>query len=60
MGWLTGRPEVRELLGQHARLRRANDVVADMVFSMSWPSGQAAAQLAQRCDRRDDGVSITT
>ena len=35
MGWLTGRPEVaRGLLGQlAARLRRANDVVADLVFS---------------------------
>ena len=33
--WLTGRPEVsRALLGQLAeRLRRANDVVADLVFS---------------------------
>src|SRR5215207_8622441 len=62
MGWLTGRPEVAQgLLGQlAARLRRANDVVADMVFSDV--PGRVAKQLlelAQRFgDRRDDGVHV--
>ena len=62
MGWLTGRPEVAQgLLGQLAgRLRRANDVVADMVFSDV--PGRVAKQLlelAQRFgDRRGDGVHV--
>jgi CRP/FNR family cyclic AMP-dependent transcriptional regulator len=62
MGWLTGRPEVAQsLLGQlAARLRRANDVVADMVFSDV--PGRVAKQLlelAQRFgDRREDGVHV--
>ena len=62
MGWLTGRPEVAQgLLGQlAARLRRANDVVADLVFSDV--PGRVAKQLlelAQRFgDRRDDGVHV--
>jgi CRP-like cAMP-binding protein len=62
MGWLTGRPEVAQsLLGQlAARLRRANDVVADMVFSDV--PGRVAKQLlelAQRFgDKRDDGVHV--
>ena len=62
MGWLTGRPEVAQsLLGQlAARLRRANDVVADLVFSDV--PGRVAKQLlelAQRFgDKRDDGVHV--
>ena len=62
MGWLTGRPEVAQsLLGQlAARLRRANDVVADLVFSDV--PGRVAKQLlelAQRFgDQRDDGVHV--
>ena len=63
MGWLTGRPEVA--LGparpsSPARLRRANDVVADLVFSDV--PGRVAKQLlelAQRFgDRREDGVHV--
>src|SRR5688500_5669884 len=62
MGWLTGRPEVAQgLLGQlAARLRRANDVVADLVFSDV--PGRVAKQLlelAQRFgDKRDDGMHV--
>ena len=62
MGWLAGRPEVAQgLLGQlAARLRRANDVVADLVFSDV--PGRVAKQLlelAQRFgDTRDDGVHV--
>ncbi len=62
MGWLAGRPEVaRGMLGQlAARLRRANDVVADLVFSDV--PGRVAKQLlelAQRFgDKRDDGVHV--
>ena len=60
--WLTGRPEVAQgLLGQlAARLRRANDVVADLVFSDV--PGRVAKQLlelAQRFgDKRDDGMHV--
>ena len=62
MGWLIGRPEEAQgLLGQlAARLRRANDVVADLVFSDV--PGRVAKQLlelAQRFgDARDDGVHV--
>jgi CRP/FNR family transcriptional regulator, cyclic AMP receptor protein len=60
--WLTGRPEVAQgLLGQlAARLRRANDVVADLVFSDV--PGRVAKQLlelAQRFgDKREDGMHV--
>lgn len=49
--WLTGRPEVsRALLGQLAsRLRRANDVVSDLVFSDV--PGRVAKQLLELADR---------
>ena len=62
MGWLAGRPEVAQgLLAQLAgRLRRANDVVSDLVFSDV--PGRVAKQLlelAQRFgDPRDDGVHV--
>jgi CRP-like cAMP-binding protein len=62
MGWLTGRPEVAQgLLGQlAARLRRANDVVADLVFSDV--PGRVAKQLLELAkrfgDKRDDGVHV--
>jgi CRP/FNR family cyclic AMP-dependent transcriptional regulator len=62
MGWLTGRPEVAQgLLAQlAARLRRANDVVADLVFSDV--PGRVAKQLLELAnrfgDRRDDGVHV--
>jgi len=62
MGWLTGRPEVaRGLLAQLAgRLRRANDVVADLVFSDV--PGRVAKQLLELAnrfgDRREDGVHV--
>jgi CRP/FNR family cyclic AMP-dependent transcriptional regulator len=62
MGWLAGRPEVAQgLLGQlAARLRRANDVVADLVFSDV--PGRVAKQLLELAkrfgDRRDDGVHV--
>ena len=62
MGWLGGRPEVAlGLLGQlAARLRRANDVVADLVFS-DLP-GRVAKQLLELArrfgDRKDDGVHV--
>ena len=54
MGWLTGRPEVaRGLLGQlAARLRRANDVVADLVFSDV--PGRVAKQLLELAKRFGD------
>ena len=59
-GWLTGRPEVvLGLLGQlAARLRRANDVVADLVFSdVPGRVAKALLDLAKRFgDTRDDGV----
>ena len=60
--WLTDRPEVAQgLLCQlAARLRRANDVVADLVFSDV--PGRVAKQLlelAQRFgDKRDDGMHV--
>jgi CRP/FNR family cyclic AMP-dependent transcriptional regulator len=62
MGWLAGRPEVAQgLLGQlAARLRRANDVVADLVFSDV--PGRVAKQLLELAkrfgDRREDGVHV--
>ena len=62
MGWLGGRPEVAlGLLGQlAARLRRANDVVADLVFSDV--PGRVAKQLLELArrfgDRREDGIHV--
>ncbi len=60
--WLTGRPEVaRGLLGQLAgRLRRANDVTADLVFSdVPGRVAKALLDLASRFgDVRDDGVRV--
>ncbi|SEP65884.1 Crp/Fnr family transcriptional regulator [Microlunatus flavus] len=62
MDWLAGHPEVaRSLLGQlAARLRRANDVVADLVFSDV--PGRVAKQLLELArrfgDRKDDGVHV--
>ena len=62
MGWLSGRPEVAlGLLGQlAARLRRANDVVADLVFSDV--PGRVAKQLLELArrfgDRREDGIHV--
>ncbi len=62
MGWLKGRPEVAQgLLGQlAARLRRANDVVADLVFSDV--PGRVAKQLLELAnrfgDQRDDGLHV--
>jgi CRP/FNR family transcriptional regulator, cyclic AMP receptor protein len=62
MSWLTGRPEVAQgLLAQMAaRLRRANDVVADLVFSDV--PGRVAKQLLELAkrfgDRADDGVHV--
>jgi CRP/FNR family cyclic AMP-dependent transcriptional regulator len=62
MRWIEGHPEVaRSLLGQlAARLRRANDVVADLVFSDV--PGRVAKQLLELArrfgDRRDDGVHV--
>jgi CRP-like cAMP-binding protein len=61
-GWLTGRPEVaRGLLGQlAARLRRANDVVADLVFSdVPGRVAKALLDLAKRFgETREDGVHV--
>jgi CRP-like cAMP-binding protein len=62
MGWLADRPEVAQsLLGQMAaRLRRANDVVADLVFSDV--PGRVAKQLLELAkrfgDRGEDGVHV--
>jgi len=62
MSWIEGHPEVaRSLLGQlAARLRRANDVVADLVFSDV--PGRVAKQLLELArrfgDRKDDGVHV--
>ena len=62
MNWLTGRPEVaRGLLAQLAgRLRRANDVLADLVFSDV--PGRVAKQLLELAkrfgERREDGVHV--
>jgi len=62
MRWIEGHPEVaRSLLGQLAgRLRRANDVVADLVFSDV--PGRVAKQLLELArrfgDRKDDGVHV--
>ena len=62
MAWIEGHPEVaRSLLGQlAARLRRANDVVADLVFSDV--PGRVAKQLLELArrfgDRKDDGVHV--
>ena len=62
MGWLGGRPEVAlGLLGQlAARLRRANDVVADLVFSdVPGRVAKALLDLASRFGRTaDDGVHV--
>jgi CRP/FNR family transcriptional regulator, cyclic AMP receptor protein len=60
--WLDGRPEVtRGLLAQlAARLRRANDVLADLVFSdVPGRVAKALLELASRFGRRaDDGVHV--
>ena len=62
MGWLADRPEVAQgLLGQMAaRLRRANDVVADLVFSDV--PGRVAKQLLELAkrfgDQGEDGVHV--
>ena len=60
--WLDGRPEVaRGLLAQLAgRLRRANDVVADLVFSdVPGRVAKALLELSSRFGRRaDDGVHV--
>jgi CRP/FNR family cyclic AMP-dependent transcriptional regulator len=62
MGWIEDHPEVaRALLGQlAARLRRTNDVVADLVFSDV--PGRVAKQLLELArrfgDRKDDGVHV--
>lgn len=61
-GWLNGRPEVaRGLLNQLAsRLRRANDVVADLVFSdVPGRVAKALLDLSSRFGRvADDGVHV--
>ncbi len=61
-GWLTGRPEVaRGLLAQLAqRLRKANDVVADLVFSdVPGRVAKALLDLSSRFGRvADDGVHV--
>ncbi len=61
-GWLTGRPEVaRGLLEQlAARLRKANDVVADLVFSdVPGRVAKALLDLSSRFGRvADDGVHV--
>jgi CRP-like cAMP-binding protein len=57
IGWLDGRPEVaRGLLAQLAgRLRRANDVVADLVFSdVPGRVAKALLDLSTRFGRMDD------
>ena len=60
--WLTGHPDVaRNLLGQLAsRLRRTNDVVADLVFSdVPGRVAKALLDLATRFGRQaDDGVHV--
>ena len=62
MHWIEGHPEVaRSLLAQLAgRLRRANDVVADLVFSDV--PGRVAKQLLELArrfgDRKDDGLHV--
>jgi CRP-like cAMP-binding protein len=60
--WLDGRPEVaRGLLAQLAgRLRRANDVVADLVFSdVPGRVAKALLELSSRFGRQaDDGVHV--
>lgn len=60
--WLDGRPEVaRGLLGQLAgRLRKANDVVADLVFSdVPGRVAKALLDLASRFgDRKEDGIHV--
>ncbi len=61
-GWLTGYPDVaRGLLGQLAsRLRRTNDVVADLVFSdVPGRVAKALLDLASRFGRKaDDGLHV--
>jgi CRP-like cAMP-binding protein len=61
-GWLTGYPDVaRGLLGQlAARLRRTNDVVADLVFSdVPGRVAKALLDLASRFGRKaDDGMHV--
>lgn len=60
--WLDGRPEVaRGLLGQLAgRLRKANDVVSDLVFSdVPGRVAKALLDLASRFgDRKEDGIHV--
>jgi len=62
LDWLTGHPDVaRNLLGQLAsRLRRTNDVVADLVFSdVPGRVAKALLDLASRFGRQaDDGVHV--
>ena len=61
-GWLTGHPDVaRGLLNQlAARLRRTNDVVADLVFSdVPGRVAKALLDLSSRFGRQaDDGVHV--
>lgn len=60
--WLTGRPDVARglLLQLAARLRRANDVVADLVFSdVPGRVAKALLDLSQRFGRTaDDGIHV--
>lgn len=60
--WLSGRPDVaRGLLGQlAARLRKANDVVADLVFSdVPGRVAKALLDLSSRFGRTaDDGIHV--
>jgi CRP-like cAMP-binding protein len=62
LSWLTGHPDVaRNLLGQlAARLRRTNDVVADLVFSdVPGRVAKALLDLASRFGRQaDDGLHV--
>jgi CRP-like cAMP-binding protein len=62
LSWLTGHPDVaRNLLGQLAsRLRRTNDVVADLVFSdVPGRVAKALLDLASRFGRQaDDGLHV--
>ena len=63
MGWLSGRPEVAlGLLGQlAARLRRANDVVADLVFSdVPGRVAKSLLQLARQFGSQESGLLRVT
>ena len=61
MGWLTGRPEWLRACSRRGRLgRRANDVVADLVFPMCRGVAKQLLELAKRFGDPTTAYTSTT